>query len=150
MSKTYRKFQRRLPRPVDGLPPWPRGRHILHGDIIIANHTSYVDVLYFYFRFNPIFTEYVSCEKSQCKIRPITWWEAFLRCGTADMDGKKTSQRDRLTSLGSLSSEAKKLRSGPIVLFPERTTSNGRGILRLYLNPIDQALISNVHIVTIR
>ncbi|KAJ3308977.1 hypothetical protein HDV04_000582 [Boothiomyces sp. JEL0838] len=85
--------------------------------LIIANHSSYLDILYFNFRFSPIFLQ-VSKEG---KVRGVSGWQMLGECSqildfTDGMTLKEYLKEDR-TNL-------------PLVIFPEGTTSNGRGVLQ--------------------
>ncbi|RHZ56364.1 hypothetical protein Glove_402g61 [Diversispora epigaea] len=102
-----------------------RERPIKSGDLIVCNCTSYVDVLYLAFRFDPVFTQIYSQTN---KLRPISLWTALKLTGSypevVSPIGIKTF------SLHELMIEAKNNRWGPIVILPEGTTSNGRALLK--------------------
>ena len=86
---------------------------------MVANHSSYVDLLYFYFRFTPVFTEILG----EDKIRAISLWEALWRCGKGDSVGSAIPGQ----TLEQLSLWSKKNRRGPILLFPEVCYQKGKG-----------------------
>ncbi|KAI5481528.1 hypothetical protein MNV49_004285 [Pseudohyphozyma bogoriensis] len=99
------------------------------GDIIIANSSSFVDVLYLAFRYNPTFLLPVSStgsktsSASSAKItsyRRVSLFSAILASGTLP----ERSER------GESLEEASKAARGPVVLFPECTTSNNRALLK--------------------
>ncbi|CAG8570638.1 8678_t:CDS:10 [Diversispora eburnea] len=102
-----------------------REKPIKSGDIIVCNYTSYVDLLYLAFRFDPVFTQIYSQTN---KLRPISLWTALKLTGSypelVSPIGTKTF------SLHELMIEAKNNSWGPIVIFPEGTTSNGRALLK--------------------
>jgi 1-acylglycerol-3-phosphate O-acyltransferase len=93
-----------------------------HGDILISNHTSYIDILYFYTFYRPVFT-HVSLSG---KLRHISFFEAL---SYASQPPLPNDSRDTLT-LAQLSQHAAKNHLGPVLVFPEATTTNGRGLLR--------------------
>jgi len=103
------------------------GFDIKSGDVIIANFTSYVDILYLTFRFAPQFA-----------IVPNTWSGAppkgkviplSLLGILSDMVNFPFRSVDEGKSLGEVVSAARKNGSGPVVVFPEGVTSNGLIIL---------------------
>ncbi|KAJ3324772.1 hypothetical protein HDV06_006080 [Boothiomyces sp. JEL0866] len=90
---------------------------------IIANHSSYLDILYFTFRyisltrFSPIFLQV----SKDGKVRGVSGWQMLGECSQI-LDFK-----DGLA----LKQYLKEDRTGlPLVIFPEGTTSNGRGVLQ--------------------
>ncbi|RKP33660.1 hypothetical protein BJ085DRAFT_32571 [Dimargaris cristalligena] len=109
---------------------------IQSGDIIVANHTSYVDIIYLYGRFNPVFvqmkpldttTTTTSRDPTQVehRFRRVSVYEALRGCG-----GCPAAASSSGTSLAALTREARARRSGPVVVFIEGTTSNGRALLK--------------------
>ncbi|ORE10932.1 hypothetical protein BCV72DRAFT_198748 [Rhizopus microsporus var. microsporus] len=97
------------------------------GDVIIANWTSYVDVLYLAYKFQPIFTQIYSDSNS---IKKISLWQAIRLVQTPPES--KPSEDDKVYSLKELASNAKQHGWGPIVIFPEGTTTNGRALLKFH------------------
>ncbi|GAA5892480.1 hypothetical protein JCM6882_005626 [Rhodosporidiobolus microsporus] len=95
------------------------------GDVIVANHSSYLDFLYLAFRYNPTFLLPVVSPTSPTKIagfRRVSLVQAILACGSLPQqraDGGESLE------------EALRRSSGPVVLFPEATTSNNRALLKL-------------------
>ena len=53
-------------------PPHAPGANVLAGDIIITNHTSYIDVLYFTFKYNPVFATVPTEWDANTKVRVVT------------------------------------------------------------------------------
>ncbi|KAK9722201.1 Lysophosphatidic acid:oleoyl-CoA acyltransferase 1 [Basidiobolus ranarum] len=95
------------------------------GDIIVANHTSYIDIIYLYFRYDPVFTQIYS---SKSVVRPLSFWSALKECGTyPEIEPKSKVQTYTLSELCDI---AKEQGRGPLVVFPEGTTSNGRALLK--------------------
>ncbi|RUS28898.1 hypothetical protein BC938DRAFT_481304 [Jimgerdemannia flammicorona] len=128
---------------------WP-ARNVKSGDVIVANWTSYIDVLYlafrsyntnrialqgqpidrsphyFTFRFDPIFTQIYPATNQLCR---ISLWQALQLCG-AYPDLEPPEQTVRMYTLKELAKEAGDKGWGPVVVFPEATTSNGRALLK--------------------
>lgn len=135
--------------------PWrPRA-----GDIIVSNWSSWVDVLWLAYRFDPIFVmpvfeepklSTVNVDPSPASYRPgrskgsgvpspsrlqattsRSAVKGFRQMSLFSMIWATGHTPDRLTS--NSVSQLKKLRQSaerPVVVFPECTTSNGRGLLR--------------------
>jgi len=124
-------------------PKFKTGGNIGAGDIIISNHTSYVEILYLMFRFSPIFTYFISKDKSeQVQFIVVNSFSKILEI-MFDVKPKieNTMNIKELIQYG-------KERNSPIVLFPEGTTSNGKSVLQCF-NVMDglnreQALKVNV------
>eukprot|EP00842_Homolaphlyctis_polyrhiza_P006551 jgi/Hompol1/6898/HPOL_005117-RA len=91
--------------------------------IVIANHTSYLDVLYLAYRYAPMFT-HVSASG---KIRLISFWQALFTAGEYP---NLEDEQDSMTLNELIAHASSKSQVAPIVIFPEGTTSNGRGILK--------------------
>ncbi|KAL9550924.1 hypothetical protein MBANPS3_004498 [Mucor bainieri] len=99
--------------------------HVKHGDVIVANWTSYIDILYLASRFNPVFTQ-VFLETNKIKI--ISLWEAIRLVGK--IPESKPSSEDTVYTVQELSQKARKGKWGPLVVFAEGTTTNGRALLK--------------------
>ncbi|CAG8457179.1 1029_t:CDS:10 [Ambispora leptoticha] len=99
------------------------------GDVIVSNWTSYVELIYLAFRYDPVFTEfYVSTNT----LRPISLWTAIKITGQyPELNPPSGVKTYSITELSKL---AKSNDMGPIVVFPEATTSNGRALLKF--NPV--------------
>ncbi|CAO3665039.1 unnamed protein product [Umbelopsis ramanniana] len=93
------------------------------GDVIIVNSSSYIDILYLAFRFSPLFTQ---IDATTNQVRFITAQEAIAQCGKYP----ELAVDAKTYSLKEASQLAKKQGLGPIVVFPEGTTSNGRALLK--------------------
>ncbi|KAJ1730436.1 Vacuolar protein sorting protein vps66 [Coemansia biformis] len=94
------------------------------GDIIIANHASYVDVLYLVAKYNPVFLE---MDNASVRARPISMWAA-LRAPALRTPALLPAKDAR--PLKAITEEARLRRLGPVVVFPENATSNGRALLQ--------------------
>ncbi|TPX46624.1 hypothetical protein SeMB42_g02962 [Synchytrium endobioticum] len=100
----------------------PKQLSIQSGDVIAANHTSYVDVLYLASRYAPLF---VTPTQTPGQVTVETVWSAFsksIRSPPLEQTGEPLSEVSRKARIAG---------RGPIVVFAEGTTSNGRGILRM-------------------
>ncbi|KAI9506301.1 Vacuolar protein sorting protein vps66 [Coemansia spiralis] len=101
------------------------GATVQSGDIIIANHVSYVDILYLIAKYTPVFVE---MDNATTFARPITAWEALR--APARMPPALLQAKDAQT-LKSITEEARLKKLGPVIVFPESATSNGRALLQL-------------------
>ncbi|KAI9325868.1 hypothetical protein DFJ73DRAFT_867994 [Zopfochytrium polystomum] len=95
---------------------------ITHGDVIVANHSSYVDILYFQTMYSPVFLHVSAAGK----VHKVTFLEAILTVG----DYPNLSDPLDTHTLAAVVTEARAKQLGPIVVFPEATTTNGRGLIR--------------------
>lgn len=100
--------------------------------LIVCNHSSYLDYIYLQFRYNPIFLN-VALDGGIYE--------------TGMLAGVWNSSRDAPTpSPTNLDDFLKSYRfSNPIVLFPEGTTTNGRGLLEFGID-LSQISAENVRI----
>jgi len=102
------------------------GTGIKSGDVIIANLTSYIDVLYLTFRFSPTFA-----------ITPNTWDSPpkgkVIKLSLLGMLNNiihfPVSTPKEALPLAEVANISRKNGNGPVVVFPEGATSNGRTIL---------------------
>ncbi|KAJ2523737.1 Vacuolar protein sorting protein vps66 [Coemansia sp. RSA 2049] len=94
------------------------------GDIVVANHVSYVDVLYLVAKYTPVFVE---IDNATMFARPITPWQAIRAPAKAT---PALLQATEARPLKSITEEARAKRLGPVVVFPENATSNGRALLQ--------------------
>ncbi|CAG8436913.1 10110_t:CDS:2 [Scutellospora calospora] len=132
-------------------PSIPKIREISgvkRGDVIICNWTSYVEVLYLAFRFDPIFTQIYPSTNT---LRPISLWTALKLAGSYPEVAPPSSVKTY--SLQELVNDATINNWGPIIIFPEGTTSNGRALLKFV--PIFKGLSLpikdfSIHVLSIR
>ncbi|KAL0476854.1 lysophosphatidic acid:oleoyl-CoA acyltransferase vps66 [Acrasis kona] len=103
------------------------------GDLIVSNHMSYTDILYYSFRHAPTFATVVKGEgRSKYMVVRQTFIGALLRTMfQTDLSGYK---KERLLDV---IKHAKDNKLGPVVLFPEATTSNGFSTLKYQSNLFD-------------
>ncbi|CAO3591510.1 unnamed protein product [Absidia cylindrospora] len=99
------------------------------GDIIVTNWTSYIEVIYLALRFNPVFTQIIP---SVNKVRQLSLWQAIRSCVLTPPLTPEEAGIDvkDLYTLKELSALVKENKWGPIIIFPEATTSNGRALLK--------------------
>lgn len=121
------------------------------GDFIIANHVSYVELLYLAFRYSPVFATIVHDEqlkgpKVVCQGILGALLHATIGTSLADSKGEKLEDIVR---------KAKQKHWGPVVLFPEGCTTNGRAILVFQnvltgLNAVLKETNTRIHLMTFR
>jgi hypothetical protein len=96
------------------------------GDLIIANHTSYVDVLYLSYKYAPVFATVVKNEKDDgfSVVRQSFISALFCDIFNGLLDNAKKEK------LVDVIKYARDYHLGPVVIFPEGTTSNGFSTLK--------------------
>lgn len=99
-----------------------KSHNVNHGDVIICNSLSYIDILYFLFRFNPTFVKVYE----NGKVKPISVKEALADTGSYPT----LKEEEGAVTIKELSKSCQEKKNGPIVVFPEGTTTNGKGILK--------------------
>ncbi|KAG0077125.1 hypothetical protein BGZ90_007672 [Linnemannia elongata] len=103
----------------------PSRRASPSGELIVSNWSSYIDILYLAFRYDPVFTQMYS---TTLTVRQITLWEALRQAGSypelSPPEGVETFP------LLDFVKDVHKSGSGPVVIFPEGTTTNNRAILK--------------------
>ncbi|PVU86691.1 hypothetical protein BB559_006447 [Furculomyces boomerangus] len=95
------------------------------GDIIISNHSSYIDLLFFIARFDPVF---VKIDNATLYMTPYKGFEAVFKSVRPPSALLNASEA---RSLSSITTEARINNLGPVVAFPENTTSNGLALLKM-------------------
>ncbi|KAJ2077812.1 Vacuolar protein sorting protein vps66 [Coemansia sp. S142-1] len=117
------------------------------GDIIVANHASYIDILYLVAKYSPVFIE---IDNASTYARPISLWTALTspaRQTPALLPAKEARPLREITE------DARLKHLGPVVVFPENATSNGRALLQLLPVFEDAANLdekSNIHILAFK
>ncbi|KAK0356674.1 Lysophosphatidic acid:oleoyl-CoA acyltransferase 1 [Friedmanniomyces endolithicus] len=129
----------------------PRGRLPYPGTIIASSYTSPLDVLYLAAIFDPIFTQ--SYRNSRL-VRPITQETALANCFSITNPLELVGAGSATSAAGQktlpLAGLVRQNPSRIIVLFPESTTSNGRGILKLSPSLLSAAQDTRVFPVSLR
>ncbi|KAI8808283.1 hypothetical protein BJ742DRAFT_809288 [Cladochytrium replicatum] len=102
------------------------GNAVKDGDILVCNSLSYVDILYLALRHAPTFVQVFG----DGSVKPIGFWAAVYNAGSYPISATLADGKSGSTTLSQLATTAKLNSAGPIVVFPEGTTSNGRGLLK--------------------
>jgi len=129
---------------------WPAGGLIAKsGDIIICNKTSYVEILYLAFRFSPTFTviptDYEDSKFIPGKLIPRNLFQALYDCIYDPPYSIKQAIK-----LEDIISESRNYHNGPIVIFPEGTTTNGKTVQKFLpvFSGVDvKGLVSNIRVI---
>ncbi|KAF9403631.1 hypothetical protein BGX21_001472 [Mortierella sp. AD011] len=95
------------------------------GNLIVCNWSSYIDILYLAFRYDPVFTQIYS---DTLTVRQVSLWEALLLSGSYP-ESSPPSGTETFPLLDFVKAMHKK-GAGPVVIFPEGTTTNNRAILK--------------------
>ncbi|KAI9325488.1 hypothetical protein BDR26DRAFT_879379 [Obelidium mucronatum] len=101
------------------------------GDLIVANHSSYIDILHLFTFYSPVFVEIVRVSNNDNQpalLRIIPFHHALFKTGEYPQTG--ASDPNGSMSLTQICKLAKKNHWGPVVIFPEGTTTNGRALLQ--------------------
>ncbi|OAX84897.1 hypothetical protein ACJ72_00719 [Emergomyces africanus] len=112
------------------------------GSVIASSFTSPIDALYLAAIFDPIFT--VSYPFT-CKVQQITVFQAILRAFAGPE--VKPSANSRLVDMATL---IKRHPNSPIVVFPECTTTNGKGILQMSPSLVTVSAVTRIFPVSLR
>lgn len=83
--------------------------------------------IYHFCRYNPVFTRVYPDAPKNKNMQRIGFWNALRLCAKMPV---LTSDSKELSSLKQIAADASKHRRGPVVVFPEGTTSNGRALLK--------------------
>lgn len=94
-----------------------------HGRLLIANHMSYVDVLI-------LFAHYPSLFVTSVEMSEVPVLGHIIKLAGCFMVERRKEKREQNTLNREITSMTQKLKDGfDVFLFPEGTSSNGRGIL---------------------
>lgn len=112
---------------VDGVKKGSLGSHVTRlphpGSVIAASCTSPIDALYLAAIFDPLFTQSYPNTR---KVRRLTLWQAMLNALCLSPSSRNQLPDEQLVDLATLC-ETHPRRC--IAVFPECTTTNGRGVL---------------------
>jgi len=129
-------FERSLAQSAGKRLPYP-------GTIIASSFTSPLDILYLAAIFDPVFTQSFSDSRL---VRPISLESALAAC-FGITNPLALGVEEKTVELAKLS---KQHSNRIIVVFPEATTSNGRGILRLAPTLLSAASDTKIFPVSLR
>nr|POE59303.1 acyl-coa ligase azaf [Quercus suber] len=121
-----------------------RNRLPAPGTIIASSYTSPLDVLYLAAIFDPIFTQ---SQHGSRQVRAISLESALASCFSVQNPLEMVGEQPKATDLMKLASQN---RGRVIVVFPESTTSNGRGILKLSPSLLSAARETKIYPVSLR
>ncbi|POY73880.1 hypothetical protein BMF94_3050, partial [Rhodotorula taiwanensis] len=96
------------------------------GDVIISNSSSWIDLLYLVFRYNATLTLPVSSSSSSSAASIVGWRRVSLARAIFS-SGSLPEFGQEGETLAQLLENAR----GPVVVFPELTTSNNRAVLKV-------------------
>ncbi|KAJ1958356.1 Vacuolar protein sorting protein vps66, partial [Linderina pennispora] len=99
--------------------------HVSSGDIIVVNHASYVDILILAYLYDPVFVE---LDNATCYARRISLYQALR--APAQMTPALLPANEA-EPLKAITEQARVRQTGPVVVFAENATSNGRALLQL-------------------
>ncbi|KAL2916322.1 hypothetical protein HK105_204078 [Polyrhizophydium stewartii] len=123
ISSSKVSLRRGARKPADPSGPSSSSKSDARVELIVSSHSSYLDVLYYGFRFTPTFLHI----SSSGLVRPLSFWQALFSAGEyPNLD----DQRDTTHLADFLKQQSLLKHTPPIVVFPEGTTSNGRGLLK--------------------
>ncbi|GAA5897552.1 hypothetical protein JCM8208_003302 [Rhodotorula glutinis] len=97
------------------------------GDVVIANSSSPLDLLYLAFRYNATFLLPVAASSTTSSSNKVAGWRRVTLLSAILASG----QLPQLGAAAESLDEAVKKAVGPVVVFPEGTTSNNRALLKL-------------------
>jgi len=112
--------------PKSALPTGTPGSHIKAGDIIIANHCSYVEILYLAFRYSPVFTSIPVNWKGYPKDVPFIVRSTIQAMMDVFNEPKEAQNAINLSQVLNYASSI----GAPVVIFPEGGTTNGKALIQ--------------------
>jgi len=120
VDSSYAVSKRRNP-----FPSHAPGSGVPKGHVIVANHSSYIDVLYLAYQFSPVFTAAPNDWKDEDPVptgvaQQQTLFQAIIE---TIVQPKRTAAQ--CVPFSAIIAKA----DGPVVLFPEGTTTNGNVLL---------------------
>ncbi|KAJ0398759.1 hypothetical protein P43SY_009827 [Pythium insidiosum] len=125
----------------------PASSRVGPGDVVVCNHTSFLEVLYLARRFSPVFVFVTPAGASKGLVHACGLIEALVRALSLPVADDRATPR----KLADVVARA----SGPVVVFPEGARSNGKSVLR-FLPILEQLPLARgkaatrVHLVAFR
>jgi len=117
-----------------GAASWPPCSGATSGSLIIATLVSWLDILYLTFRFSPVFAFPLHDAPKGKKVLHGKVLALSPLAAIGHVTAFPNQDLSKAVPLASLVDDAKQGNSGPVVLFAEGVSSNGRGILP-FLHP---------------
>jgi len=112
---------------------WPPLSTAVSGAVIVSTLTSYVDILYLAFRFSPVFAFPVHDPKGASATGKVVAMGTFGAIG--QVASCATLHELRGVDISELVAKCESQGLGPVIIFAEGVSSNGRGILP-FLRPV--------------
>jgi len=110
------------------MPSAACGSGFKSGHVIVANHSSYVEIIYLLYKFSPQFTiapnSWTGDKPPEGKVIPASFYRVLL-----DTIYQPLYTVDQAKPLESVILNSETQQRGPVVLFPESTTTNGKVLL---------------------
>ncbi|KAG2375251.1 hypothetical protein C9374_009874 [Naegleria lovaniensis] len=107
-----------------------------HGDLIICNYVSFIELFYLNFKYSPTFAMIVKSSiengESNYGVRPCGFFSALSYTFFGQFNDTQTYSDCK--SLPEIIKQAREYKQGPVVIFPEAVTSNGRSVLKFQNN----------------
>jgi len=116
----YARSTRRSPHPSSA-----PGSGIPKGHVLIANHCSYIDILYLAYQFSPVFTAAPNDWPAGKVVNPGVATKQSLIQALRDTINQPRRATQHCSSFDAIVSSS----NAPVVLFPEATTTNGNVLL---------------------
>ncbi|EFC40929.1 predicted protein [Naegleria gruberi] len=109
---------------------------IAHGDLIVSNYVSYIDFFYLNFKYSPVFAMAVKSKIENGEViyglKPFGFFGALYHTLFGQFSESTDNLHKDCQPLHEIVRDAKKYSRGPVVVFPEAVTSNGRGVLKFH------------------
>ena len=133
---------------LEGKPIFNPNSTFDHGDLIISNYVSFIELFYLNFKYSPTFAMVVKKKvesSGDCTfgVKPCGFFTALFHTLFGQYSETQTHE---CLSLPEIVKQARDYRRGPVVIFPEAVTSNGRSILKFQtevFQDIEQVLKDN-------
>lgn len=126
---------------------------VKNGDLIISNHVSYIDLLFLLYEYSPVFIYAPNYwVEDQCPKESNVQRLSFFSALSDVIKQPKRSKTECKETLEAVRNYVKKNNLGPLVFFPEGTTTNGEVLLGCssLIKPLSKCQIDlkDVHILS--